>query len=244
MAQFRFHPNETVDLGASTSVKPSKQKKKFKVLKFNQNFMARIGINSHHLTESKNEFFRSFAAYFILFNLIVLCIISSSVFAYQNLNHLELALLTTLVIVAGFQSSGMFLSVGLNMTTVKTLHLQLQNIVNNGKRLPDEFLRKRISLSISYHFFHLEFAGYQVDNDEIFNLYWTNEQKCRKHSKRACLYIYFNQAAFVAAFIFSIIMLLNGQFDSSKLELPFNMAVPFDTTTPHGWYALWLCQFR
>lgn len=107
--------------------------KKFHVLKFNQNLMARIGINSHHLTGSKNEFLRSFAVYYILFNLIALCIISSTVFAYQNSDHIEVALLTILVIVAGFQSSGMFLSVGLNIQTVKTLHLRLQEIVNDGE---------------------------------------------------------------------------------------------------------------
>lgn len=116
------------------SIKSSKSTQKFHVLNFNQNFMAYIGINSHNLTESKNEFFRSIAAYFMLFNLIVMCIISSSVFAYQNLQHIELVLLTALIIVAGFQTSGMLLSVGLNMTAVKALQLQLQDIVNNGKR--------------------------------------------------------------------------------------------------------------
>lgn len=125
------HYNETAL--PQSSVEPSKVIKKLHILEFNQNFMARIGINSHDLTESKNEFYRSIAAYFILFNLIVLCVISTSVFAYQNLDNLELALLTALVIVAGCQSSGMFLSVGLNMTTVKKLQLQLQDIVNNGK---------------------------------------------------------------------------------------------------------------
>lgn len=129
MAQFQDRCNETV------SEKPSKMIKKLQVLEFNQNFMAHIGINSHHLTESKNEFFRSIPAYFILFNLIVCCVISSSVFAYQNLENLELVLVTSLVIVAGFQTCGMFLSVGLNMTAVKTLHLRLQEIVDDGERV-------------------------------------------------------------------------------------------------------------
>lgn len=109
--------------------------KKFRVLEFNQNFMACIGINSHDLTESRNEFFRSMVAYFILFNLICWCMVSSSVFVYQNLDKLELALVTGLVISAGFQSAGMFLAVGLNMKAVKKLHLRLQEIVNNGKNV-------------------------------------------------------------------------------------------------------------
>lgn len=116
-------------------VEPSKPNQKFHVLNFNQKFMAYIGINSHNLTESRNEFFRSIATYYMLFHLIVMCIISSSVFACQNSHHIELVLLTALIIVAGFQTSGMLLSVGLNMTAVKALQLQLQDIVNNGKRV-------------------------------------------------------------------------------------------------------------
>lgn len=82
------------------------------------------------------------------------------------------------------------------------------------------------------------------ENEEVNEIYWNNEQKCRKYSKRACICIYFNQASFVAAFAFSALMILNGQFDSSKLQLPFNLVVPFDTKSPYGWYALWFVQFR
>lgn len=106
----------------------------FNVLEFNQNFMARIGINSHDLTESRNEFFRSIVAYFILFNLIGWCVVSSSVFVYENIEHLDLALQTAFVIVAGFQAGGMFLGVGLNMKAVKTVQLRLQEIVNAGEK--------------------------------------------------------------------------------------------------------------
>lgn len=84
----------------------------------------------------------------------------------------------------------------------------------------------------------------EVENEEINAIYWNNEQKCRKYSKHACIYIYFNQASFIAAFVFSVFMILNDQFDSSELQLPFNLAVPFDTKTPYGWYALWFVQFR
>lgn len=84
----------------------------------------------------------------------------------------------------------------------------------------------------------------EVDYDEIIDIYWNTEKKCRKYSKRACLYIYFNQAAFVAAIIFSVAMILSGRFDSSKLRLPFNLAVPFDIKSVYGWHALWFIQFR
>lgn len=115
----------------SNNEKTLKISKKFHVLEFNQNFMAYIGISSHHLTESSNEFFRSIVPYFILLNLFSWCIVSGSIFAYRNIENLELALVTALVIVAGFQSGGMFLAVGLKMTTLKTVHLRLQEIVNN-----------------------------------------------------------------------------------------------------------------
>lgn len=114
-------------------VRRNKKPKKFIVLEFNQNFMAFIGISSHQLTEPSNEFFRSIAAYFILFNLLGWCIVSSSVFVYQNIENLELALVTALIIVAGFQSGGMFLAVGLKMAAVKMVHLRLQEIVNAGE---------------------------------------------------------------------------------------------------------------
>lgn len=122
------------------SEKPLKIVAKFRVLKFNQKFMAYIGINSHRLTESTNEFFCSIVAYFILFNLFCWCVVSSTVFVYQNRENLELALLTALVIVAGLQAGGMFLAVGLKMATVKTLHLRLQEIIDNGQISECDFL--------------------------------------------------------------------------------------------------------
>lgn len=106
---------------------------KFRVLKFNQDFMARCGIHSHRLNEPVNEFFHSFSTYFMLFHIIVVCIISSSVFVYQHSSDLEVAFATCLIVVAGLQCGGMFLSVGLKMTTVKTLHLKLQEIIDDGK---------------------------------------------------------------------------------------------------------------
>lgn len=83
----------------------------------------------------------------------------------------------------------------------------------------------------------------KVDNDEINANYWSNEQICRKYSKRACLYICFNQISFIVSFIYSIFEILSGQFDSSTLQLPFNLVLPFDTKSPSGFYALWFFQF-
>lgn len=105
---------------------------KFRVLKSNQDIMARFGIHSHRLTEPVNEFFRSIMTYFMLFHIGALCIGSSCVFIHQHRSDLELALATCSIVVAGFQCGGMFLSVGLKMITIKALHLKLQDVVNKG----------------------------------------------------------------------------------------------------------------
>lgn len=103
-----------------------------KVLGYNQAFMAMIGINSHRLTDPTNEFFSSFMSYFILLNGIIFTTVSSSVFAFTHLSHIQIALETFLIVIAGMQSCGMFLSVGLKMKKIKLLHLKLQAIVDKG----------------------------------------------------------------------------------------------------------------
>lgn len=212
---------------------------KFRVLKYNQDFMARFGIHSHRLTEPVNEFFRSFASYFMLFHIGIFCIGASCAFVYKNINDLGLAFATCLVVVAGFQAGGMFLSVGLNMTTVKTLHLKLQNIVSEGTERSYIFVLifppqngKKTHFIVS------------ADKDGIMDLYWRTEQKCRTYSKRGTYYIMFNQLSFVASLLYSLFMIMTNSFDATKLLLPFNMEVPFDTNTLWGWYLFWFFQFN
>lgn len=184
-----------------------------KVLEHSQVFMTKIGIHSHNLNDPTNEFFNSLATYYVLFNVIAFTIVSSAIFSYVNLYQFELALHTSIIVIAGCQCGGMFLSFGLNMTKVKVFHLNLQKLID------------------------------ECDADEV-AIYWANEQKCRKRLQQASYYIIFNQASFVITLIFSIYCLISGSFDASKLVLPFNLILPFDTTTVTGWYFLWFIEFN
>lgn len=58
----------------------------FKPLKTIIPLMVRLGIHSYNLTEPKNEFFTSWAAYYIIFIANILMILSGSIFVYQNLS--------------------------------------------------------------------------------------------------------------------------------------------------------------
>lgn len=105
---------------------------KFNVLKSNQMFMAWLGINSHHLNEPTNEFFKSFAAYWT-FSIMVLAIITSFWYVSENWAiHVKPSLGAFKIAFAGIQSSGMFLTIGMKMSKIKTLHLKLQDIVDQG----------------------------------------------------------------------------------------------------------------
>lgn len=103
---------------------------KLKVLDKNRTLMSAIGLYPNRLTELTNEFFESFSNYFILFNVIFI-IISCAVFLLNNGSDFGAALKAFLCIITGIQCGGMFLSIGLNMIKVKTLHLKLQEIVDD-----------------------------------------------------------------------------------------------------------------
>lgn len=80
---------------------------------------------------------------------------------------------------------------------------------------------------------------------EVEHLYWTNEQKCRKYTKNMfCYYSLFNESATLVSLCSSVFMVFTGNFDTSKLILPFTFAVPFDTETMWGWYLLWFIQLN
>lgn len=90
-------------------------------------------------------------------------------------------------------------------------------------------------------YFHLEhFSGHE---NEVNQLYWANEQRCRFITKNMLkFYLIFNESSIIAPLIISIFMILFGKFDSSKLILPFTLAVPFKTDNIWGWYMLLFIQ--
>lgn len=106
---------------------------KIQVLKFSQIVLAPIGLYSYRLTEPINEFYTSFAAYYILFFEIVFLTIATGVFVFVNVSDIALALQTCSLVVGGIQGAGMFFSVGSNMLIAKDLHIKLQEIVDKGK---------------------------------------------------------------------------------------------------------------
>lgn len=106
--------------------------KGFKVLEYNQISMRWAGIHSKDLHKPTNEFFKSFATYYILFSVISFTIGSSAVYIYKNSTHFEMVSEPILIVIAGLQAGGMFLSVGLNMKKIKILHIKLQEIVDES----------------------------------------------------------------------------------------------------------------
>lgn len=94
--------------------------------------MIRLGLHSFNLHDSKNEFFESFGAYYIMFIAIVFMIILSAAFMLGNLSNFEIISEPMLVAIAGFQMFGMFVSLGLNKKNVKVLQLELEALINEG----------------------------------------------------------------------------------------------------------------
>lgn len=187
----------------------------FKVLQSNQHLMARLGINSYCLRSLKNEFFHSIPAFCITFITIAFTIISCAVFIYENISNYESVIDAAMCGFAGMQGCGMFISIGLNMKNVKALHLKLQEIVDT------------ISLA---------------DDDEIYKMYWKNEQKCRKFTKIMTYYVLLHQSIVMACLFYSIYCITVGNLDTSTWVIAFNIVVPFDTQSLFGWYLQWLIQ--
>ena len=112
---------------------------KLKVMKYNQISMSWFGIHSMHPTEPTNGFFKSIGAYYILFCGISFTIGSSAVFVYKYSSDFELVSEPCLIVIAGLQDVGMFISMGLNVKTIKLLHIELQNTVNESMSIEFDF---------------------------------------------------------------------------------------------------------
>lgn len=84
---------------------------------------------------------------------------------------------------------------------------------------------------------------YLLAEDEIFDIYWRIEQKCRKYTKVLCLFILANQAMFMPPIYHSVSKIMVGDMDTSTWKLPFTTASPFGRGTVWGWYVLWSIQF-
>lgn len=107
----------------------------FKVFEYNQWYMTKVGLYSYNLTRPTNDLFKSFVTYYMLFFSIAFSIVSSATFSITHKSQFSLALETCFILIAGIQGSGVFLSIGLKMKKVKILHLNLQEIVDQGNSM-------------------------------------------------------------------------------------------------------------
>lgn len=104
---------------------------KFKVFKYNQAYLARLGVYSDAITEPTNEFFKSIAAYYIL--IVGMCTITSSaVYVYANTDKFGDTLDPCSIVISGITCACMYLNIGLKMIKAKALHIKLQDIVDEG----------------------------------------------------------------------------------------------------------------
>lgn len=77
------------------------------------------------------------------------------------------------------------------------------------------------------------------DADDI---YWKNEQKCRKLTKYMYYYIFVHQTMVMSAFFYSIYCICTGNLDTSTWMLPFIRVPTFNTNIIWTWYLECLTQ--
>lgn len=91
--------------------------------------------------------------------------------------------------------------------------------------------------------FHSIFLDDENGSHDASNLYWACEVKCRRLIKRFLYYGCAHLSTFLPVLIFVIVDIVNGEFDGSAYNLPFNVVVPFNMESVLGWLLTWLYQF-
>lgn len=127
---------------------------KFRVLERSQNFMTRLAISSHRLSEPTNEFFTRLMAYYITFLLYAFSVTHWAV-VYKYWPDLSLVLHPFAMSLAGLQCGGVYVSIGLQMKNIKKLLIELQNIIDKGMRIfvhPNIFVSKPFSLNCFFYY--------------------------------------------------------------------------------------------
>lgn len=104
---------------------------KYQVLKYNQILMKWQGIHSNRLTDPTNEFHKNFGCYYVTCILFAF-IITSAIKIYNYWPNVDLILKPCSVAFGGVQVVGMFICIGLQMKNIKSLHLKLQAMVDEG----------------------------------------------------------------------------------------------------------------
>lgn len=100
-----------------------------KVLEYMESVMVRLGLSSNNLTEAESGFFRKPVAYYYM----LFCMfgfISAGFFVYKDWPQMELIATPCCMVVVGIQAGGMLLSFGHSLPRIKSVHHNLQAIVN------------------------------------------------------------------------------------------------------------------
>lgn len=108
-----------------------KMTNKLNVLKYNEFILSRFGMYRDHLRNSINDF-NAFALNFYILFVSVAFMISSTIFAHQNLAQFDIALRTSIFVLGTAQSLGMFISFGLNKVKVQAVHVKLQELIDKS----------------------------------------------------------------------------------------------------------------
>lgn len=103
----------------------------FEVLRYNRALMSRLGIYPHPV-EPSTDFHKSPQTYYN-FVFWLICIVLCSAYSITNWPNIGIILQPCLVMIANSQCWGMYFSVGMKLANVKSLHNELQQIVNEGK---------------------------------------------------------------------------------------------------------------
>lgn len=92
-------------------------------------------------------------------------------------------------------------------------------------------------------FFQLNVCPKAVEiDDELQNIYWECEQKCRKYTRRFGYFVFFHTSTFTIVLIYALVRIAFGNYDTSSWHLPFFMLFPFDQNHVWGWLMTWFMQ--
>lgn len=78
----------------------------------------------------------------------------------------------------------------------------------------------------------------------MYDIYWKNEQKCRKYTKIIAYYVFFNQTAYMMVLISPIYSIAIGNINPSNWKLMYDLILPFDKSQLFGWFVHYFAQFN